>query len=140
MALSDPGEGQESKSLRQSAGPNVEFRGWLTNDELRSYYQRCQALIFPGEEDFGIVPVEAMAAGCPVIALRKGGALETVVENKTGIFFDEPTADSLSEAILRFEKTTWDPFAIHRHAQLFSRERCKESLRAFFIEYQDEMS
>ena len=89
------GDGQESRRLRQARGPLVEFRGWLSHEELRAHYQTCRALIFPGEEDFGIVPVEAMAAGCPVIALKKGGALETVQENKTGVFFDEPTAESL---------------------------------------------
>ncbi len=134
------GEGQEGKVLRHGAGHNVVFRGWLSNEELRKHYQQSQALIFPGEEDFGIVPVEAMAAGCPVIALRKGGALETVVENKTGIFFDEPTAESLYEAVLRFEKGQWEPGVIRQHAETFSRTRCQSAFRSFFVEYRDEMS
>jgi glycosyltransferase involved in cell wall biosynthesis len=134
------GEGQQSQALRQSAGSHVEFRGWLSDSELRAHYQNCQALIFPGEEDFGIVPVEAMAAGCPVIALRKGGTLETVLENKTGIFFDHPTPESLSEGVLRFEKMAWEPQIIRQHADAFSRTRCKKALQSFFIEYRDEMS
>src|SRR5207249_4227534 len=134
------GEGQDGKALRQGAGPNVEFRGWLSDEELRSHYQACRALIFPGEEDFGIVPVEAMAAGCPVIALLKGGALETVREDVTGVFFNEPTPEDLMGAIARFEKLTFNPARIRRHAQTFSRQRCQEALRSFFIEYRDQMS
>lgn len=134
------GEGQDREALKRMAGPKTEFLGWRTNEELRSLYQSGRALIFPGEEDFGIVPVEAMAAGCPVIALRKGGALETVKENVTGVFFNEPNTVDLMDAITRFEKVTFDPAAIRRHAHSFSRALCREALRSSFIEYQDEMS
>src|SRR5258706_2637007 len=122
------GEGQESQRLKRAAGPKTEFLGWRSNEELRSYYQSARALLFPGEEDFGIVPLEAMAAGCPVIALKKGGTLETVVENKTGIFFDSPTAESLAQAIRRFESMRLGAAAIQEHAQMFSRARCREAL------------
>jgi len=134
------GEGQDSEALKRMAGPKTDFLGWLSNEELRSLYQTCRALIFPGDEDFGIVPVEAMAAGCPVIALRKGGALETVVENETGIFFNEPTPELLMEALTRFEHTVFEPARIRQHAETFSRECCEKALRAYFVEYHDEMS
>ncbi len=130
------GEGQESQKLKHSAGPHIEFLGWRANEELRSYYQSARALVFPGEEDFGIVPVEAMAAGCPVIALGKGGALETVIEGKTGVFFETPTPESLTNAIRRFETMRFDPGAISKHANMFSRARCREALRSYFVEYQ----
>jgi glycosyltransferase involved in cell wall biosynthesis len=89
---------------------------------LREHYSRCKALLFPGEEDFGIVPVEAMAAGRPVIALRRGGALETVVAGRTGLFFDEPTVESLERAVIRFEhfEQSFNPTAIASHARKFS--------------------
>ena len=118
----------------------MEFLGWRSNEELRSYYRDCQALIFPGEEDFGIVPVEAMSAGCPVIAYRKGGALETVSENRTGLFFDQQTPEALMEAVARFESTSFDPQVISTHADLFSRQRCLSAFRLLFVEYRDEMS
>jgi len=134
------GEGQESKALRERSGPHVEFLGWRSNEDLRRYYQACRGLIFPGEEDFGIVPVEAMAAGCPVIAYRKGGALETIEENRTGIFFDHQTPEALIEAVERFEKKSFDPAAISAHAQQFSRRHCEEAFRAYFLDYLPEMS
>jgi glycosyltransferase involved in cell wall biosynthesis len=134
------GEGQESQSLKRLAGPQTTFLGWLSNDELRSYYQTARALIFPGEEDFGIVPVEAMAAGCPIIALRRGGALETVVENKTGLFFDEATPKHLAEAVARFEQIPFNSSVIREHARIFNRARCEDAFRSYFIEYKSEMS
>lgn len=126
------GEGQEHARLRKSSSSNIKFVGWRSNAELRSYFQHCKALIFPGEEDFGIVPVEAMAAGCPVIAYRKGGALETIIENKTGVFFDEQTSPALQHALDQFEMKTWDASAIRAHAQTFSLERCAQELAAAF--------
>ena len=115
------GEGPELKRLRRLAGPSVEFPGWKPDAEVRRLLAGCRALIFPGEEDFGIVPVEAQMAGRPVIALRKGGALETVVENSSGLFFDEPTPESLAEALLRFEDV----------AGTFSREAIRENALRF---------
>jgi glycosyltransferase involved in cell wall biosynthesis len=87
---------------------------------LKELYSTCRALIFPGIEDFGMVPVEAQAAGAPVIAFRGGGALETIRENKTGIFFNEPSADSLIEAVSHFEKTQFDPLICRQQAKKFS--------------------
>src|SRR5690606_25528690 len=80
----------------------------------------CRAYIFPGVEDFGIVPVEAQACGKPVVAFRDGGALETIVEGETGVFFDQPEAASLAAAVLELEARTWDPHEIRRNAERFS--------------------
>jgi glycosyltransferase involved in cell wall biosynthesis len=134
------GEGQESRALKETCGPLAEFRGWLSDAELRSYYQRCRALLFPGEEDFGIVPLEAMAAGCPVIAYRKGGALETIAENRTGVFFDNQAPQSIVEAVQRFERMPFDAAAISAHAERFSRRHCEAAFRSYFLEYAPEMS
>ncbi len=80
------GNGQEFEKLKRRAKSNITFLGWVDDNCLRSYYRRAKALVFPSDEDFGIVPLEAMSCGTPVIAYRKGGALETIVEQKTGIF------------------------------------------------------
>jgi len=134
------GEGQESRALRQAGGLQTTFLGWLSDAELRSYYQRCQALLFPGEEDFGIVPLEAMSAGCPVIAYRKGGATETVVENKSGVFFDDQTPQSIARAIKNFEQMSFHPAEVSALAERFSRRYCESAFRSYFLDYASEMS
>ena len=134
------GEGQDSAKLKALGNASIEFLGWRSDEDLRSCYQRAQALIFPGEEDFGIVPLEAMASGCPVIAFAKGGALETVIENKTGLFFSGQSVNDLSSAVGRFEQRTFDPALIQAHAERFSRRHCEEQFRRAFVEYQNEMS
>jgi glycosyltransferase involved in cell wall biosynthesis len=134
------GDGPELARLRAMAGPHVNFSGWLDAEPLRWHYAHCQALIFPGEEDFGIVPLEAMSAGRPVVAYRKGGALETVVEQKTGLFFDHQTPDSLLEALQRLNSVRFHPDTIRGHARQFSRQRCLEKFRQTFIEPPPEMS
>jgi len=93
------GSGPDLKRLKRLAGPSVEFLGRRSDDDLEKYLAECQALIFPGEEDFGIVPLEAMACGRPVIAYRAGGAQETVVDGETGIFFAEQTVAALVAAV-----------------------------------------
>ncbi|HKP97069.1 MAG TPA: glycosyltransferase [Fibrobacteria bacterium] len=98
------GEGSEKARLTAMAGPNVEFLSWQSDAKVRDYYARCKAFIFPGEEDFGITPLEAQASGRPVIAFGKGGALETVLDGETGLFFEAQTAESLQNAIDRFER------------------------------------
>jgi len=131
------GEGEQLSLLREMAGNNVEFLGRQPFEILRDHYSRCQALVFPGEEDFGLVPLEAMASGRPVIAFGKGGALETVVDGKTGIFFHEQTEDALMEAVERFEgmKSHFHPAEIRAHACGFGPERFRSEM-ARIIEIQ----
>jgi glycosyltransferase involved in cell wall biosynthesis len=97
------GTGPEEVDLRRRAGPSVEFMGWQSNEAVREKYQTCRAFLFPGIEDFGITPCEAQAAGAPVIAFGEGGALETVSEGKSGLFFQEQTISSIADAIQRLE-------------------------------------
>jgi glycosyltransferase involved in cell wall biosynthesis len=98
------GDGEQYSKIKRMAGRNIELLGWQSAPALAEHYARCRALIFPGLEDFGIVPVEAMAAGRPVIAYGRGGALETVVDGTTGLFFHEQTPEALLAAVDQFEK------------------------------------
>lgn len=125
------GDGPERKKLKKMANWNVEFLGELSGDKLKEYYQNCQALIFPQEEDFGIVALEAMACGRPVIAFRGGGALESVKEDETGMFFDEQTADSLVETVEGFKAERFDSRKIRNHALKFDKEIFKKKLKEF---------
>jgi glycosyltransferase involved in cell wall biosynthesis len=134
------GDGPDYKRLRAQAGPNINFTGWVGPEQLRWHYARCQALLFPGEEDFGIVPLEAMAAGRPVLAYRKGGALETVLEGKTGVFFDRQIPEDLLSALQKLESQRFNPDEIQQHTRRFSRQRCLEAFRQAFVEYTPEMS
>jgi glycosyltransferase involved in cell wall biosynthesis len=113
------GGGPESSKLRALAGPTVAILGYVSDVEATRYASECRALLFPGEEDFGMAPLELAAAGRPTIAFRAGGALETIVEGTTGIFFDKQDVSSVAEAILRFEKMDWDPQALRTHALRF---------------------
>ncbi len=126
------GDGEQMKELRRSAGPTVSLLGRQPFSVIREKYARCRALIFPGEEDFGIVPVEAMASGRPVIAYGRGGARETVIEGKTGLFFGEQTVDSLIDAVERFERSedTFDPGEIREWAERFDRRVFKAAIAA----------
>lgn len=125
------GKGPEEQKLHALANSNITFLGWRNNEELKQYYSICSALIFPGEEDFGIVPLEAMACGKPVIAFGKGGALETVVDGKTGIFFHEQTEQALQNAIQSFESTEFFSRSIREHALQFSRPIYKQKMMEF---------
>ena len=112
------GQGEQANHLRRIGGDTVTFLGSAPFDVLVDHYARCRALLFPGEEDFGLVPIEAMASGAPVIAYRAGGALDTVAEGVSGVFFDEPTVESLVDAMQRFETSSpWPPAAIIAHAR-----------------------
>jgi len=117
------GVGPELKDLRRRAAKKTEFLGFVSDDRLPEIYAGAKALLFPQEEDFGITPLEAAASGKPTIAYRAGGALETVIEGKTGLFFDRQDTDSLAQAILEFEERDWDPLPIRQHASGFSKAR-----------------
>lgn len=118
--------------FKKDAGPNVEFLGEVTESEKWELMKKAKAFIFPSEqEDFGIIPVEAMAAGTPVIALNQGGVKETVVEGKTGVFFDERTPESLALAVKRFNKVKFRPEDCINQAKKFSKERFKKEMLQF---------
>jgi glycosyltransferase involved in cell wall biosynthesis len=124
------GVGTELDSLRKIAAPNVEFLGRVPDERIRELYRRCRFLVFPGEEDFGIVPLEAQACGKPVLAFGQGGLLETVMEGKTGVFFAERTPEALADAAARAEGIAWDAAAIRGHAEQFGEQRFLGGLRA----------
>lgn len=123
------GKGPEMENLKKLAKSNIEFLGYLSDKEASDYYSRCRALIFPSEEDFGITPLEAMASGRPVIAYGRGGALETVVENKTGIFFRKQETEDIIEAVKSFHAENFDPQAIRTHAEKFDRSIFKARIK-----------
>ncbi|HEX8913178.1 MAG TPA: glycosyltransferase, partial [Humisphaera sp.] len=115
------GDGPEYERIKRLAGPNVRLVGHQSHDRLVQYMQLARAFVFAGEEDFGIVPVEAQACGTPVVAFGRGGVTETVVDGTTGVFFHEQTPDAVAEAIRRFERHgAWDPAVIRRNAERFS--------------------
>ncbi|MBX7244442.1 MAG: glycosyltransferase [Candidatus Sumerlaeaceae bacterium] len=120
------GTGSQMRRLKRRAPRNVEFLGWVSDEELASLYSRARAVVFPADEDFGIVPLEAAASGCPVIAYRHGGALETVIEGKTGIFFDEQTPAALIEAVRDFAEEKFDNEELRAHARLYDRPVFKQ--------------
>jgi glycosyltransferase involved in cell wall biosynthesis len=126
------GTGPDERRLRRLAKSNVSFLGPQPDEALHDRYASCRALIFPGEEDFGIVPVECMAAGRPVIAYARGGALDTVREGETGLFFREQSVESLVDAVLRFERREpeFSPEQIAEHARAFDREQFKARFAA----------
>ena len=124
------GKGPHEGALRRLAGSHTQFLGGVSFDELKGLLAGARAFIFPGEEDFGIAPVEAMAAGRPVIALGSGGALETVVDGQTGILFPEPSVASLMGAIQQFETRSFDAQQIRRQAERFSRGAFVQRIRA----------
>jgi glycosyltransferase involved in cell wall biosynthesis len=134
LALVIIGDGRERARLEAMARSNIRFMGRLDNDQADQFRYRCRALIFPGEDDFGITPVEAMAAGRPAIAYAAGGALDTVVDGASGLFFSEPTPESLAETVLRFRAIRFDPLALQAHAQRFSRERFRLKFTEFVAE------
>jgi glycosyltransferase involved in cell wall biosynthesis len=117
LPLKIAGDGRSRAALERLAGPTIEFLGKVDDATRARLYARCRALIFPGEEDLGLTPIEAQAAGRPVIALGKGGTLETIREGETGVFFAEQTVDSLVEALARFDQSAFDSRQIRQHAR-----------------------
>lgn len=122
------GQGAEYKRLKKLAGNTVRLMGKQSDEVIRDYYRRCKAFLFPGEEDFGMTPLEAQACGRPVIAYGKGGALETVIDGQTGVFFKEQTVESLIEAIKRLDSINIDKSVCRKNAEKFSVQVFKERL------------
>jgi len=127
------GDGPDRKRLEKMAGPTVTFLGRLPDAVVDRYARQCRALIFPGEEDFGMTPLEINAAGRPVVGYRGGGALETIRDGVNGLFFTEQTVESLSDALQRFDSMTWDPLAIRRHAERFDTSVFQERIIDFLV-------
>ncbi|HOW60454.1 MAG TPA: glycosyltransferase [Candidatus Moranbacteria bacterium] len=127
------GQGKQENYLRKIAQSNVKILGWQSREEIKNYYKNTRAFIFPCEDDFGIAPVEAMQEGIPVIAYRKGGALETVVEGKSGEFFDVQTPEVLADGVRRFmiNEDKYDKEFIKKHAENFSEERFKREFKEY---------
>jgi glycosyltransferase involved in cell wall biosynthesis len=132
------GSGQQLEALRKSRPPNVELLGWQSDEVVREHYRRCRALVFPGEEDFGLVPLEAMACGAPVIAYGAGGALETVLDagtegpdGPTGLLYAPQTVDALVAAVEKFERTehVFHPRRLSAWARRFGPERFIEDFK-----------
>lgn len=129
LPLKIAGTGHDFRRLKAMAGPTVELLGFVPDSELPKLYAGARAFFFPQIEDAGVAALEAQASGTPVIALGKGGALDTVVEGKTGIFFEEQSADSIAAALDRFSGIVWDPEKIREHAAQFSEERFRGKIR-----------
>jgi glycosyltransferase involved in cell wall biosynthesis len=125
------GEGPDFKKIAKISGRNITMLGYQPFEELKNKMQRAKALIFAADEDFGMIPVEAQACGTPVIAFGKGGSLETVKKNETGLFFYEQTTDAIIEAVTLFEKQHFDYATIRKHAEQFSEERFKQEIKDF---------
>jgi len=134
MPLRVVGDGPEREGLERQAGPGATFLGRLSDDTVRDEYRRATAVMLPGEEDFGIVPLEAQACGRPVVALGRGGALETIRDGETGVLYPEPTTTALAEALRRATALRWDPARIRAHAERFSHERHVDRMRAVIDE------
>jgi len=125
------GGGRDLERLKHMAGPTIRFLGKLPDEEVLRYYTNCRAFIFPGEEDFGITPLEAQACGRPVIAYGAGGALATIVEGITGVFFREQTVESLTTALSSFNERMFNPFVIRNHALEFDTPRFRRRILQF---------
>lgn len=128
------GRGPELKSLKKLAGPSIEFIESPSDQKIAELYSRAKGFVFSAEEDFGITPVEAMASGTPVICFGKGGATETVIDGKTGIYHDRQTVSSLINAIKRFEAATFDRVLISKRAKSFSEEKFISEFGGYVVE------
>ncbi len=133
------GEGPERKQLEKIAGSTVKFLGYVPDEEIKELYVNAKATLFPGREDFGLVPVESMACGTPVIAQRSGGALETIIEGKTGTFFDEPTAASLQKVLQNFDAKDFLAADCKKRAEEFSRARFEKKMQKVIHEFAQEI-
>ncbi|HEV2661431.1 MAG TPA: glycosyltransferase, partial [Ktedonobacteraceae bacterium] len=125
------GGGRDLERLKKLAGPTIRFMGRLSDQEVLHYYAHCRALLFPGEEDFGITPLEAQASGRPVIAYGAGGALASVVDGVTGVFFREQTVESLTHTLATFDERQFKPESIRNHALEFDMPRFHRRILQF---------
>ncbi len=125
------GDGPDRSALQNMAGPTVTFLGRASDADVEYVVSRSRALLFPGEEDFGMAPLEVAAAGRPTIAYRAGGALETIEDHRTGLFFDQQTPEALGDALERFERLTWDSAVLRRHAQGFGVDVFQDRFHSF---------
>ncbi len=127
------GDGSHKSYLESIAAPNIKFKGFQSDEKVKELMENCRALLFPGEDDFGIVPVEAMACGKPVLAFGKGGALETVVPSKTGEFFYEPTVASMEDGLARlmYNEKFYKPHEIREHAMKFDQSIFEKNIKDF---------
>jgi glycosyltransferase involved in cell wall biosynthesis len=130
VPLTIVGTGPERARLERTAGPDVEFRGWLSDDEIRTLYRESKATLLPGVEDFGMVPVEAQACGCPVVAFGEGGAAETVVDGETGVLVTDRSVDAFADGVARAASRSFDHDHLRTHAQQFSKESFLAGFRA----------
>jgi len=134
LPLTIVGEGRDKKSLEEIAGPNIHFVGRASGKELKAYYSSCRAFILPGQEDFGMTSLETQASGRPVIAYAAGGALESVIEGKTGTFFNEQTPQALMKAVKKFDRLKFDSKMIRKQAEKFDVEVFKRKIKDFLEE------
>jgi glycosyltransferase involved in cell wall biosynthesis len=125
------GDGRDAGELRRLAGQSVRFVGSVDDGQMRNLYRDCKALILPSEEDFGITPLEAMAAGRPVVAYGHGGVLDTVVPGRTGLFFEEQSVESLTDVLTRFDPRDFDPAVIRNQAEQFDSAIFAQRMRQF---------
>lgn len=125
------GRGPEIERLKNLAGPTIEFLGRVSEEELAQYYAECRGFVFPQEEDFGIVAIEAMASGKPLIAYRGGDIPEHVEEGKSGLFFNEQTSEAIMDAVQRFDPDAFDPQHIRERALAFDKERFKAKIKDY---------
>jgi glycosyltransferase involved in cell wall biosynthesis len=146
LPLKVVGTGPDLRRLQEMAGPNIQFLGAASEEDLRDYYARCRCLVFPGQEDFGLVPLEAHASGKPVIAFAAGGALETVIgagcaeadkSDATGLFFGRQTPDAMVNAVKQFEKLAFDPERIRERALQFDKAHFMKRIRSFIRQVYD---
>jgi glycosyltransferase involved in cell wall biosynthesis len=128
------GDGPERAALERRSGGGAQFLGRLADQDVRDLYRRATLLLLPGEEDFGIVPLEAQACGRPVVALGRGGALETIIPGETGLLVDEASPEAFADAIAHAAAVSFDPVAIRHHAERFSRERVGDEMEALVLE------
>jgi glycosyltransferase involved in cell wall biosynthesis len=128
------GSGRDQERLQGLAGPTVQFLGYVPDADLPDLYARCRAFVFPGEEDFGIAPIQAMAAGRPVIAYAAGGVLDTIIPGQTGALFAEQSVGGIIQAVEGFDETVVDTAVIRRHAEQFDSTVFRAKIQAFVEE------